>query len=127
MSTFVPNALVRVFKEGTAQVNDAWGYPTDNSSPAASAADAFDVPVYIAETAGMRGNGATQSDSNPGSGAVTWLRKYTIRTRPKAFAFGIGDRLQDQATGLMYLVDLVASTAGVVQANDIKLICKRVE
>lgn len=127
MSTFIPNALVRVFKEGTAQVTDAWGYPTDNSSPAASAADAFDLPVYIVESVSGTGNGSTQSDSNPGSGAVTWLRKYTVRARPKAFAFDIGDRLQDQASGLMYLVDLVASPIGVVQASDIRLICKRVE
>jgi|SRR5215217_793900 len=127
MSAFVPNALVRVFKEGTAGTTDSWGYPEDNASPPASAADAFDLPVYIAESAGVRGGGAGQTDANPGSGAVTWLRKYTVRARPKAFPFDIGDRIQDQATGLMYLVDLVASTTGVVQANDIKLICKRVE
>ncbi len=127
MSTFVPNALVRVFKEGTAETTDSWGYPEDNASPPASAADAFDLPVYITEGVSGSGNGASQSDANPGSGAVTWLKKYTVRARPKAFAFGIGDRLQDQRTGLMYLVDLVASSTGVVQASDIRLICKRVE
>lgn len=127
MSHFIPSTRVAVFRDGTPPDElDAWNNPVPVTNPTAEQADARDLPALLTEY-GQSGQTGT-SGGQPASGRADVVHKYRLRLRPRAVDFEITEmaRVLDQRTGRYYAVDEVPLSTGIVQAEDIRLVLRRV-
>ena len=120
MSAFIPNTTVSVFRNQpeTEESPDVFGDYAPKPDPPVQDADATGLYALLTD--------GGQRTYQPASGEATVVHKYKIQLRPKVFTFSEQDRVKDERTGLIYLVDAVATDQGTVQESDIILTVRRV-
>lgn len=120
MSAFIPNTTVSVFRNQpeTEEMPDVFGDYVPKPDPPVQDADATGLYARLTD--------AGQRTYQPASGEATVVHKYKIQLRPEAFAFSEQDRVKDERSGRIYLVDAIAEDTGTEQKSDIILTVRRV-
>ncbi len=109
MSAFIPTTTVAVLRGET---TDEYGDPADSDTPVRGG-----VPISLIER--------DQRVFVAAENRTTIIRNVTGRVRPHA-DIREQDRLRDEATGSIYLVEAVSRSASVVGAADVRLTLRRV-
>lgn len=119
MSGFLATHRVDVLR-GTA--TDAYGDDTDTATVVA-----VDVNVSIVEgRRGQRWSDAADMIGIPANDRLTAVRRFTGRARPGT-DIRTGDRLRDQGSATIYLVEATFETGTPIGQADIRLELRRVD
>lgn len=120
MSAFIPNTTVSVFRDQpeTEETQGVYGDYLPKPDPPAEDADATGLYARLTD--------AGQRTYQPAGGEATVVHRYKIVLRPEAFAFSEQDRVKDERTGRIYLVDGINEELGTEQKSDIILTVRRV-
>lgn len=105
---------------------NAAGDQVDNDTPAATGVLAGIVDLGLSRTQQSRGGAISAFAGQRYDGQTPRdLRAYTVRV-PADTVVSIGDRLRDENSGTVYLVDGRGETANLTRVQDLRLDCRRV-
>lgn len=110
MSGFLPTTTVAVLRGET---TDSYGDPVDTDTPVRAR-----VPISLIEQ--------DRRVFVPAENRHTIIRQVTGRARPNA-DIREEDRLRDERTGSIYLVEAVSRPSSVVGAADVRLVLRRAD
>lgn len=110
MSAFIPTTTVAILRGETI---DEYGDPVDSDTPIRAG-----VPISLIER--------DQRVYVPAESRTTIVRHVTGRARPGT-PIRERDRLRDERTGSIYLVEAVSRSGTVIGSPDLRLVLRRVD